>query len=79
MSLPVFFSEKIRAIELLFYPTLLLVVRWHPPSPVVDCSFQWKYTLHSLDREEEKSYSGINLGLTQKEERLWSRTYYMRS
>jgi hypothetical protein len=68
MSFPEFFSEKIRhAIEYLFYPILMLVVRWHPPSFVVDCSFQWKYTIHELDREEEKSYSGINLGLTRKE------------
>ncbi len=53
MSLPVFFSEKIRyAIELLLYPTLMLVVRWHPPSRVVYCYLQGKYTLRALDREE---------------------------
>ncbi len=46
---------------------------------VVCCYLQGNYSIRSLDREEGKSYSGINLGLTQKGERLWSMMYYMRS
>jgi hypothetical protein len=53
MSLPVFFSEKIRhVIESLLYPTLMLVVRWYPPSFVVYCYLQGNYSVRVLDREE---------------------------
>ena len=71
MSLLVFFSEKIQlARESLFYSLLMLVVRWYPPSRVVSCYLPCKYSVRMLDREEAKSYSGINLELTQKGEHV---------